>query len=133
MKTIVRNTWVAVLFLGMSLFSSSCQNSSLDNEVITKESFMNTISEEKLTMVDFYTTWCGPCKMMDPFVKEIKSENSDIVNVLQVDAEAQFDIASLYNLEGYPTVLFFKKGELVHRAIGAMPKEELLNLVNKFK
>jgi|1048.fasta_scaffold00677_7 thioredoxin 1 len=133
MKTIVRNTWVAVLFLGMSLFSSSCQNSSLDNEVITKESFMNTISEEKLTMVDFYTTWCGPCKMMDPFVKEIKAENSDIVNVLQVDAEAQFDIASQYDIQGYPTVIFFKNGQLVHRAMGAMPKEELLNLVNKFK
>ncbi len=133
MKTIVRNTWVAVLFLGMSLFISSCQNTSSDNEVITKESFMNTISEEKLTMVDFYTTWCGPCKMMDPFVKEIKSENSDIVNVLQVDAEAQFDIASQYDIQGYPTVIFFKNGQLVHRAMGAMPKEELLRLVNQFK
>ncbi len=133
MKTIVRNTWVAVLFLGMSLFISSCQNTSSDNEVITKESFMNTISEEKLTMVDFYTTWCGPCKMMDPFVKEIKSENSDIVNVLQVDAEAQFDIANQYDIQGYPTVIFFKNGQLVHRAMGAMPKEELLRLVNQFK
>ncbi len=133
MKTIVRNTWVAVLFLGMSLFISSCQNTSSDNEVITKESFMNTISEEKLTMVDFYTTWCGPCKMMDPFVKEIKSENSDVVNVLQVDAEAQFDIANQYDIQGYPTVIFFKNGQLVHRAMGAMPKEELLRLVNQFK
>jgi thioredoxin 1 len=94
---------------------------------------MNIIAEEKLTMVDFYTTWCGPCKMMDPFVKEIKAENSDIVNVLQVDAEAQFDIASQYDIQGYPTVIFFKNGQLVHRAMGAMPKEELLNLVNKFK
>ncbi len=133
MKTIVRNTWVAVLFLGMSLFISSCQNTSSDNEVITKESFMNTISEEKLTMVDFYTTWCGQCKMMDPFVKKIKSETSDNVDVLQVDAEAQFDIANQYDIQGYPTVIFFKNGQLVHRAMGAMPKEELLRLVNQFK
>jgi thioredoxin 1 len=133
MKTIVRSVWAFFLVLGMSLIGSSCQNSNSNNEILTRESFMNIIAEEKLTMVDFYTTWCGPCKMMDPFVKEIKAENSDIVNVLQVDAEAQFDIASQYDIQGYPTVIFFKNGQLVHRAMGAMPKEELLNLVNKFK
>jgi len=133
MKTIVRSVWAFFLVLGMSLIGNSCQNSNSNNEILTRESFMNIIAEEKLTMVDFYTTWCGPCKMMDPFVKEIKAENSDIVNVLQVDAEAQFDIASQYDIQGYPTVIFFKNGQLVHRAMGAMPKEELLNLVNKFK
>lgn len=133
MKTIVNGVWAFFLVLGMSIAGSSCQNSGSSSEVITKESFMNTIAEEKLSMVDFYTTWCGPCKMMDPFVKEIKAENSDIVNVMQVDAEAQFDIASLYNIEGYPTVIFFKNGQIVHRAVGAMPKEELLRLVNQFK
>jgi thioredoxin 1 len=133
MKTIIRSVWAFLLIFGMSFFGSSCQNSNSSNEVLTRESFMNTIAEEKLTMVDFYTTWCGPCKMMDPFVKEIKAENSDIVNVIQVDAEAQFDIASLYNIEGYPTVIFFKNGQIVHRAMGAMPKEELLRLVNQFK
>jgi thioredoxin 1 len=133
MKTIVRSVWAFFLVLGMSLIGSSCQNSNSNNEILTRESFINIIAEEKLTMVDFYTTWCGPCKMMDPFVKEIKAENSDIVNVLQVDAEAQFDIASQYDIQGYPTVIFFKNGQLVHRAMGAMPKEELLNLVNKFK
>jgi thioredoxin 1 len=50
-----------------------------------------------------------------------------------VDAEAQFDIASQYDIQGYPTVIFFKNGQLVHRAMGAMPKEELLRLVNQFK
>jgi thioredoxin 1 len=133
MKTIVRSLWAFFLVLGMSLVGSSCQNSNSSNEILTRESFMNIIAEEKLTMVDFYTTWCGPCKMMDPFVKEIKEENSDIVNVLQVDAEAQFDIASQYDIQGYPTVIFFKNGQLVHRAMGAMPKEELLRLVNQFK
>ncbi len=133
MKTIVCSVWAFFLFLGMSLIGSSCQNSNSNNEILTRESFMNIIAEEKLTMVDFYTTWCGPCKMMDPFVKEIKAENSDIVNVLQVDAEAQFDIASQYDIQGYPTVIFFKNGQLVHRAMGAMPKEELLRLVHQFK
>lgn len=133
MKTIVRSVWAFFLVLGMSLIGSSCQNSNSNNEILTRESFINIIAEEKLTMVDFYTTWCGPCKMMDPFVKEIKAENSDIVNVLQVDAEAQFDIASQYDIQGYPTVIFFKNGQLVHRAMGAMPKEELLRLVNQFK
>jgi acetylornithine/succinyldiaminopimelate/putrescine aminotransferase len=86
MKTIVRSVWAFFLVLGMSLIGSSCQNSNSNNEILTRESFMNIIAEEKLTMVDFYTTWCGPCKMMDPFVKEIRFEGLFIgVELIQSD------------------------------------------------
>ena len=81
-----------------------------DHKKLTLDEFNKEIASEKLSMVDFYTTWCGPCKQMAPFVAEIKAEKSDIVNVIKVDAEAQLDISSKYNLEGYPTIIFFKKG-----------------------
>jgi thioredoxin 1 len=94
--------------------------------------FDATIAENKLTVVDFYTTWCGPCKRMDPFVKQVKAENADI-NVLQVDAEAYMDISQRYNLEGYPTLIFFKGGQVVDRALGYMEKEGIMQFVNRLK
>jgi len=104
-----------------------------EHKKLTLEEFNKEIASEKLTMVDFYTTWCGPCKQMAPFVAEIKAEKSDIVNVIKVDAEAQLDISSKYNLEGYPTIIFFKKGEVIFKQLGALDKEGLLQLVNKYK
>lgn len=104
-----------------------------EHKKLSLDEFNKEIASSKLTMVDFYTTWCGPCKQMAPFVAEIKTEHSDIVNVIKVDAEAQLDIASKYNLEGYPTVIFFKKGEVIFKQLGALDKEGLMELVNKFK
>lgn len=101
--------------------------------LITKDSFDRVIAGNKLTMVDFYTTWCGPCKIMAPFVQQIKEENADIVNVVQVDAEAQLDIAGRYNIQGYPTLIFFKGGQIVFEALGGRGKADLLELVNKYK
>lgn len=96
------------------------------------EYFDESIAESKLTVVDFYTDWCGPCKRMDPFIKEVKAENSDI-NVLQVNAEDYIDISQRYNLEGYPTLIFFKDGQIVDRALGYMDKEGIMNFVNRLK
>lgn len=104
-----------------------------DHKTLTVAEFDKAISSEKLTMVDFYTTWCGPCKMMAPFIEQIKNEKSSIVNVLKVDAEAQLDISERYKLEGYPTVIFFKKGEVIYKQLGALDKEGLMQLVNKYK
>ncbi len=104
-----------------------------EHKAMTVEEFDKAIASEKLTMVDFYTTWCGPCKMMAPFIEQIKNEQSSIVNVLKVDAEAQLDISERYKLEGYPTIIFFKKGEVIYKQLGALDKEGLMQLVNKYK
>lgn len=93
---------------------------------ITVQSFDETIKGEKLTMVDFYTTWCGPCKMMKPHVLKLASENSDLVNVLQVDAEDLVEISGRYNIRAYPTLMFFKKGQIVKTLEGARMYEDLL-------
>jgi thioredoxin 1 len=112
-----------------------------ENEVPTEgepvlslaEYFEESIAGEKLTMVDFYAEWCGPCKRMAPFVNEIKRENSDIVNVIQIDAEKYVDIAQRYNLEGYPTLIFFKNGKIVEKMLGGLDKQQILELVNRLK
>jgi thioredoxin 1 len=98
-----------------------------------EEEFEQSIAGEKLTMVDFYAEWCRPCKMMAPYVTQIKKEQSDIVNVLQIDAEQYMDISQRYNLEGYPTLIFFKNGKIVDRAIGYLEKDRILEYVNRLK
>ncbi|MBS3913354.1 MAG: thioredoxin fold domain-containing protein [Bacteroidetes bacterium] len=100
---------------------------------ISAADFSKMIAGEKLTMVDFYTTWCGPCKMMAPDVVKLRKEKEDLVNVLQIDAEAQEDIAGNYNIAAYPTIMFFKKGQVVQTLVGLQTYDQLLLHVNKLK
>jgi thioredoxin len=112
---------------------SQCQQSNRSGEPITTAEFDKVIAGDKLVMVDFYTTWCGPCKKMAPFIEQVREKHSDIVTVLKVDAEAQMDIADRYRLEGYPTVIFFKKGQVIGRSLGYTDFDGLMALVNKMK
>lgn len=120
-----------LVFMASFTFVQCDMNGVKDAEVST-EDFLETIAQEKLTMVDFYTTWCGPCKQMDPYVKKVKEEHQEF-NIIQVDAEAQMSIAGRYNIRAYPTVMLFKKGEVVFRSEGALNEEQILSLLNQYK
>jgi len=104
-----------------------------ENKSIPVKEFDKLIAGDKLVMVDFYAVWCGPCKRMAPFVEAVKEEKKDVVTVLSVDAEAQPEISNRYRLEGYPTLIFFKKGQVVANVIGYQTKEQILAHVAKFK
>ena len=95
------------------------------NEDFTLESFTSTINEDKVTMVDFYATWCGPCRVMAPDVVKLKEEYAGKANVLQVDAEKYMDISSQYRISGYPTIMFFKGGELLESHAGMLSYSKL--------
>jgi thioredoxin len=120
-----------LLVLGMSL--SSCNNQKNETDLVDLTSFEESIGDSKLTMVDFYATWCGPCMQMDPFVKEIKSEKKDLVNVIQVDTDKFTEIAEKYQIDALPTLIFFKEGKIVHREVGGRSKEDLLKLIEQFR
>lgn len=112
---------LGLLTMAFAMITSvSCQNKPADGHdgPITEKQFDATIAGNKLVMVDFYTTWCGPCKKMAPFVQQIRENRGKDVIVLKVDAEAQATIADRYRLEGYPTVMFFKNGQVIGRALG---------------
>jgi thioredoxin len=109
-----------------------CDMNGVKDVEVSTEDFLETIAQDKLTMVDFYTTWCGPCKQMDPHVKKVKEEHQEF-NIIQVDAEAQMSIAGRYNIRAYPTVMLFKKGEVVFRSEGALNEEQILSLLNQYK
>jgi len=90
------------------------------------------IKSEKLTLVDIWAQWCGPCRMMNPVLAEISSEMSEFVNVVKIDADTNKDILNEYNIRGIPTFLLFKNGELVWRQAGAMEKRILEDRIKEF-
>lgn len=83
-------------------------------------------------LVDFYADWCGPCKMMSPILKDLKSAWGDKVKIVKVDTEAQPEIAQRYQISGIPTLILFRQGNVLHRTSGVMPLQTLQQEYGKF-
>lgn len=97
-------------------------------EVIKTQDFEEKVMKsEKPVLVDFFATWCGPCKMMAPVVDEIAAENPDIA-VYKVDIDESEGLAARFGIMSVPTFIAMKDGELTGKVIGAMGKQALLNL-----
>lgn len=87
--------------------------------------FNDIIQGEQVVLVDFFATWCGPCKTMDPIIKEIAAEFGSKLRILKVDIDKNPSAAAHYNVRGVPTFILFQKGTSIWRASGALPKMEL--------
>lgn len=90
---------------------------------LKKENFKEEI-KEGITLVDFYATWCGPCKMMHPIIETVESEHNNI-KVIKVDVDQHEDLAREYGVMSIPTLCLMKNGEIVEKNIGFTPQEEL--------
>ncbi len=97
-------------------------NSSNFNEEIT-----NT---DKLVLIDFFATWCGPCKMLSPIISQIANEYADSVKVCKVNVDDNQDLALKYNIASIPTLIFLKNGKVVKSSIGYCSKSELTGIIN---
>ena len=91
---------------------------------LNTQNFSTEISNGK-TLVDFYADWCGPCKMIAPFIEEIANENPNI-NVGKVNVDLDGEIAMKYNIVSIPTIIVFENGQEKSRIVGYRPKEEIL-------
>lgn len=95
---------------------------------ITKENFEEIISKGTV-LLDFYADWCGPCQMVAPILKEIAEENMDItIGKINVDNEPE--LAEAFGVMSIPMLTVIKNGKLTNQSVGALPKEEILELLN---
>ena len=95
---------------------------------ITKNEFNEIISNENITLIDFYADWCGPCKALSPIIDEVALEAQD-VTVGKVNVDTERDLALEYKVRSIPTLVIFKGGKEIERMVGLLPKEEILSKI----
>lgn len=91
--------------------------------------FSEIINQDTPVLVDFFGEWCGPCKMMNPILKEVKDNLKDKVSIIKIDVDKNQALAAKYKVRGVPTMLLFKKGKQVWRQSGVLQKDELINVI----
>jgi len=91
------------------------------------ESFAELIQSEKPVLVDFYADWCGPCKAMEPVVKEVAKTVQDKGRIVKVNIDKQMQLAQTYNVSAVPTFMVFKKGQMLWRHSGMIDKNSMLS------
>lgn len=94
--------------------------------------FKEIINTNKPVLVDFTATWCGPCKMMAPILKDVKKEIGDAVTIIKVDVDKSPQAANEYQVQGVPTLILFKNGKPLWRQSGVVPKAGLMDMLKKF-
>ena len=100
--------------------------------VLGKEEFNGIINSEVPVIVDFYATWCGPCKMQAPILHEFKQEIGEKAIIIKVDVDENAELASIYGVQSIPTLAIFKNGELKEKTVGLTVKAQLSEMLIKY-
>ncbi len=93
-------------------------------------SFSELVNKKTPVLVDFHASWCGPCKMMEPVVKQLKEKFGDKLSVIKIDVDRNQALAGKLGVRGVPTFILYKEGQPVWRESGARPLHELESVVN---
>ncbi len=97
-------------------------------EHVTRDSFKELISGDKLVLVDFFATWCGPCKMLGPILEQVSEERDDCI-IVKCDIDECMEIAQEYGIMSVPTMILFRNGAEVERDIGLKTKDRIVELI----
>lgn len=100
-------------------------------EKITDNNFQEIINGDKPVLIDFYTEWCPPCKMLSPIIEEVQEEFKDKINVFKMDIDQNPITANNFQIDRIPTVVLFFKGEIKSSFIGLKEKEDIINWLNE--
>ena len=105
----------------------------MEIEVMNEEEFKKLIDSKELTVVDFFATWCGPCRMLGPILEEIAEEMKDEFKFGKIDIDENFDIAKTYGIMSVPTLVLFKDNKVVDKIVGLKSKNQILEILFKNK
>lgn len=91
--------------------------------------FHKIINAEKPVLIDFYATWCGPCQMLSPVLKQVKDNLGERISIIKIDVDKNQDIAASYQIKGVPTMMLFQNGKQLWRQSGVLSKEEIIRII----
>lgn len=94
--------------------------------------FLDIIQSEKPILVDFFATWCGPCKVQAPIIEQVKNKVGDKATIVKIDIDRNPELANKYRVQSVPTLIIFKKGRAEWRAVGVQSEDTLVNKINEF-
>lgn len=97
--------------------------------ILKMSNFDTIIQSEKPVLIDFFATWCGPCKMLGPVLKEVKDSLGDRVSIIKIDVDKNQQISSQYQVRGVPTMILFQNGKQLWRQSGVLSKEEIIKTI----
>lgn len=113
-------------------FEVSTEDNSKKSGMSMKE-YHKMLKTDKLVLVDYYTTWCTPCKKMDPFLDEISEEKTATLTLKKINADKNTTVVKALNVSGLPTLLLYKNNNIIWRNIGYIGKQELLEILSNFE
>jgi thioredoxin 1 len=93
------------------------------------DSFKDIINSDKPVLIDFFATWCGPCQMLGPVLKQVKDSLGDRVSIIKVDVDKNQELAAMQQVRGVPTMMLYQKGQQLWRQSGVLSKEEIIQII----
>lgn len=96
---------------------------------IKMSNFNSIIKSEKPVLIDFFATWCGPCKMLGPILKEVKDSLGDRISIIKIDVDKNQQIAAQYQVRGVPTMILFQNSKQLWRQSGVLNKEDIIKII----
>jgi thioredoxin 1 len=99
---------------------------------MTLEEFDLIINSKKPVLVDYFATWCGPCRMMEPILEQVKVKMGESVTILKIDVDQEKELTQKYSIRGVPTLILYKEGEIKWRQSGVMMSEVIEGKINEF-